>query len=168
MDEKDFNELINALKDEDSDVRKEATKALIGIGKPAVRPLIKALNNEYSSVQRGAAEALGEIGDAQAVKPLTKVLKDKNTQSREEIVEALEKLGWTPRDDTEKAYYLVTKKQWSELDRLGEAAVIPLIQALKEKDDNVRLKVVEVLGDIYLIQTLKHKNILPEKLQKRG
>ena len=159
MNEEDFEELINTLKDEDSDVQDKATKALIEAGKPAVESLIQALKNEYASVQKGAAEALGEIGDARAVEPLVEVLKDENTQIRLEIVEALEKLGWEPRDETEKAYYLVAKKQWSELARLGEPAVVPLFQALKKYDvDEVRLKIVEALGDIHVIQALKHKD----------
>jgi HEAT repeat protein len=63
--------LIAALKDENSDVRQAAAKALGKIGDPrAVEPLIAALSDESSDVRYAAAEALGKIKDPRAVEPL--------------------------------------------------------------------------------------------------
>ena len=61
--------LIGALGDEDLDVRRLAEKTLIKMGGAAVEPLIGALE-EDGHVRRGAAWALGEIGDERAVESL--------------------------------------------------------------------------------------------------
>lgn len=50
--------------------------ALAQIGAPAVGPLIEALNDNDPRVLRGAATALGQIGDARAVQPLLDALND--------------------------------------------------------------------------------------------
>jgi len=52
---------------------------------------------------------------------------------------ALEMIAWQPKDDVEKAYYLIAKKHWDELVKLGEPAVEPLIEALKDEDRDVRM-----------------------------
>jgi HEAT repeat protein len=53
--------LIDALKDENSEVRESATEALARIGKPAVEPLTEALKDENSEVHRLAAKSLDKI-----------------------------------------------------------------------------------------------------------
>ena len=58
----------------------------------AVEPLIQALKDEEGDVRLIAAGALGHIGDAKAVEPLTKALKDKKKKVREAAKEALEKI----------------------------------------------------------------------------
>jgi hypothetical protein len=56
--------LIEVLReDEDSDVREVAAEALVGIGVPAVDPLIAALKVEDSDIRREAAWALMDITD---------------------------------------------------------------------------------------------------------
>jgi len=69
-----------------------ALPALVKIGEPAVGPLIQALGDEIEFVRVLAARALGEIGDARAVEPLTKSLKDKERDVRGAAKEALERL----------------------------------------------------------------------------
>ena len=75
----------------DGYAREDAVNALVRIGKAAVEPLIEAFGHEYYGVRRGAAEALGRIGDARAVEPLIKALEDDEVRYAAE--EALEKLG---------------------------------------------------------------------------
>ncbi|MEX2720691.1 MAG: HEAT repeat domain-containing protein, partial [Candidatus Wukongarchaeota archaeon] len=130
--------LTQSLKDGDKDVRRNSTRALGKIGEPAVEPLMMALKDKDVDVRKRAAETLGEIGDARAVEPLTQALKDEDGDVRWNAVGALDKLGWKPEDDIEKALYLIAKEEWDKLVRLGEPAVEPLIQALKDKDINVR------------------------------
>ena len=50
--------------------------ALTAIGKPAVAPLIEALDDENRHLQRGAAQALGALKDRRAVEPLIAALSD--------------------------------------------------------------------------------------------
>ena len=79
---------------------KEAMFALSKIGGPAVRPLIAVLHNdENTDRRRYAAEALGNIKDAGAIKPLIAALGDRRTIVRDnaykallQIIESLRKL----------------------------------------------------------------------------
>jgi HEAT repeat protein len=62
--------LIAALEDDDPDVIKAATRALVKVGTPALPGLIAALKHRRLRVRRLAATALGEIGDQSGVPPL--------------------------------------------------------------------------------------------------
>jgi HEAT repeat protein len=70
--------------------------------------------------------------------------------------------GWTPKNDVQRAYYLIAQSDWSELIILGEPAVKPLIKALNfDFYSDEHGKAAETLGDIggsvaceALIQTL--------------
>ena len=138
--------LLFALHDEDKDVRMAAAEALgrlgwqpdqgsngaaywisqgqwercIKIGEPAIEPLTVALKDE-SKDRRQAAAALGQIGDASALKPLIAALKDFPGDLRSAAAEALGLIGDT-------------------------RAVQPLIDALKDNDIEVRLAVAKALG----------------------
>ena len=74
-------------------VSKKVRKALVEIGKPAVEPLLKALNDKDSIIRQGAAAVLGRIGDKQAVEALAQVMRtDGNDAVRKVAKEALEKI----------------------------------------------------------------------------
>ncbi|MBU0599172.1 HEAT repeat domain-containing protein [bacterium] len=107
------DELIQELKDEDSDVRENAAKALGEIKDArAVEPLIAALKGgEDPCVRWNAARALEKIGTP-AVEPLIAALKDEDSSVR---VNAEFSLG-----------------------RIGTPAAEPLIAALKDKDPIVQ------------------------------
>jgi len=108
---KNMKGLIKTLKYNDHYVRGFAADALGEIGDSrAVEPLINALKDPFSDVQYYATRALGEIGDKRAVEPLTKALKYKDSGVRMRAAEALEMIAWQPKDDVEKAYYLIAKK----------------------------------------------------------
>jgi len=140
--------LIQALNDRNFIVRSAAAWVFCVIKDPrAVEPLIQALKDEDGGVKRGAAVALGEINDPRAVEPLIQALKD-DSSVRSSAADALEKIGWQPKDDTEKAYFLIAKHEWDELCSFGEAAVDPLIQALKDEDAVVRSVAARALGVI--------------------
>jgi len=113
-----------------------------------VEQLIQALKDENRYVREEAAMALGEIGDKRAVEPLINALKDEDSDVRMEAAEALDQMGWKPGYVTEKAYYLVAKKEWDEAVKLGEPAVEPLINALKDEASSVRWEAAGALGEI--------------------
>jgi vesicle coat complex subunit len=88
--------LIEALKDEDSDVYWNSIDALVKIAKKdlgVVDKLIKALKDEDSYVRISVAWALGEIGDASAVDALIEALRDEDSYVRESIAWALGAIG---------------------------------------------------------------------------
>ena len=129
--------LVAALEDCDSGVRWQAAEALGKMGKGAVAPLVAVLGESGSGVRwwaaaalehmgtvavdslmkvliagkwemrQQAAEVLGTIQDAQAVEPLVMALGDSNDGVRRRAAAALEKIGWTPQDQQQKALYAV-------------------------------------------------------------
>ena len=88
-----------------------------------VEGLIKALSYRRSwFVRKTAAEALGEIGDAYAVEPLSAALKSKDTDVCASAAKALGKIG--------------------------APAVEPLIAALEAEEYDVRMHAARALGKI--------------------
>jgi HEAT repeat protein len=143
--------LIQALKDEY--VREAVEEALGKIGVPAVPALIEALKDDDEDVRRAAAGALGEIGDPQAVPALIEALKDDDEYVRRAAVGALGKIGdlqavpalleaLKDRDE-----YV----RWAAVGALGEIgmlAVSAVLEALKAEVWRVRLAVARALGEI--------------------
>jgi len=88
------NPLINALSNENWQIRRQAADALGVIGtKKAVNPLIETLMDENLWVKKSAVESLGNIGDKRATKPLKNILKEDNSEVREAVSDALGKLS---------------------------------------------------------------------------
>ena len=152
-------QLIQTLKDEDSQVRDGAAQALGEIGdKRAVEPLINVLKADKNFyVRGGAANALGKLKDTGAVEPLINALKaDKNSYVRGGAANALGKLK-----DTRAVEPLInalkadedSHVRWGAANALGElkdtGAVEPLINALKaDEDSEVRWVAAQALGEI--------------------
>ena len=72
-------------------VTKNEWAACIEIGAPAVQSLIIALGDHNWRTRRGAAVALGKIGDARAVEPLISALKNED-ELRNAAIDALEQM----------------------------------------------------------------------------
>jgi HEAT repeat protein len=78
-----INALIKAFQDSKIEVGRAARNALVGIGTPAVKPLINALNNHKMERRWLVADALGEIGDVEAIEPLSSALFDSDPYVQE-------------------------------------------------------------------------------------
>ena len=86
--------LIDALKYDDTFVRRMAAKALGDIGdERAVTSLVAALTDDDLSVRGAAAEALDHVGDLRAVEPLIEALSDDEWHVRAQAAQALGRLG---------------------------------------------------------------------------
>ena len=131
-------------------VRIGAIEALSGIKSPrSVEPLIHTLATDKNhEVRWVAALALGEIGDKRAIPSLLNSLHDEGRYVRYGSVKALGQLGWSPENDEDLAYYNIAIQDWKALQKLGKPAVGPLIETLRERDPAIRVKIIEVLGDI--------------------
>jgi len=152
------------------EIRRHASEALVQIGDPAVKQLINTLKDSDLFVRRSAAKALGRIGNALAVDPLIAALKSDDAEVRRLAAEALGRIGSAlavdpliaalKSDDAE-----VRRLAAEALGRIGSAlAVDPLIAILKDNDVNVLESAAEALGRIGntlaidpLIATLKKK-----------
>jgi len=145
-------------------VGEAAAKALAKMkDKGAVDSLIQALRNKDAyGIRMGVVEALGEAGDLQAVDPLTEALQEKcyyPLDIRQKAAKALEDLGWKPRNDTEKIYYLIAKQKWDELPELGELAVEPLGWILRAFGEEIPKDISKgVKGALEAIKAKKRKN----------
>jgi HEAT repeat protein len=109
--------------DKDANVRVLAAEALATMKEAAVGPLISALGTQDITLRMAAVKSLGELGDTRAAAPLLTVLKgDKEPEVRAMAASALAKIK-------------------------HDAAVEPLIDALKASDGTLRTAAVESLGE---------------------
>ncbi len=74
--------LIKSLSDLDKGVREQAAFALSAIGKTAIEPLKKAMEDPKWETRYRAVEALGKIADQQVVSPLIRALNDEQDHVR--------------------------------------------------------------------------------------
>jgi HEAT repeat protein len=130
-DERCVEPLCRALRDGDWQVRDVAIEGLGQVGSPAVELLIKLLRDW--DVRKYAIIALGKIRDERVLDPL--MLQLRNDEFKDDAITALVELG--------------------------KPAVSRLINALKDKDENVRKRAVKALG---LIKEVEAIDPLIEKL----
>lgn len=88
-----ISDLIVALADQDWVTRQRAREALVEIGKPAVVPLIKALEKPGERVRWEAANALSEISDPKAAPAMVSALEDDSFGVRWLAAEGLISMG---------------------------------------------------------------------------
>jgi len=105
-------------------------------------------------VRRSAAGALGNIGDAQAIPRLLKLLEDSDSDVRRSAAEALGKIGDAQAipgllkllEDSDSD---VRRSAADALGNIGDAQAIPrLLKLLEDSDSYVRSRVADALGNI--------------------
>ncbi|MGQ9476792.1 MAG: HEAT repeat domain-containing protein [Actinomycetota bacterium] len=146
--------LIGALKDPDEEVRREAVEALVRIGTPALHTLVSALKEGDAEVQKKAAEAIGIFYRMPEMEPLVhafvlSALKDGDAWSRSRMAVLLGDLGeaWAVKPLIEALYFFnVREAAGKALLKIGEAALEPLMAALKHHHISVRKAAAELLG----------------------
>ncbi len=140
---------IDLLQDPDWAVRREAVITLGEMGdERCVAPLVRALHDGDWQVREAAVEALGQVGSP-AVELLIKTLRDWDI--RKAVIRSLGKIK-----DERVLDPLVNQLRSDEfgldaieaLVDLGEPAVPRLIEALRDKDENIRKNTVITLGRI--------------------
>lgn len=137
-----------------------------------VESLIHVIKHGSFLQHEEAIKALEEIGDKRAIAPLVEVLKGEfQSRTKRFAADTLEKLGWEPAENTDKAYLLIVKERWEELAELGleylilalkggnerqvmpyfvkigKSAVEPLIKALESKNYE-RGAIATILGEL--------------------
>ena len=113
-------------------------------------PLLDALSDSSFLVRFYAVEALGNLGDLSAVEPLIPLLKDKAWRIDESAATALGNLGDAravgPLIETFQDRDYNNDAALESLVKLGEPALLPLFDALKDPNKNVRRNAVEALN----------------------
>jgi HEAT repeat protein len=123
--------------EENAQVRQKASEALGKLGKPAVEPLLACLDEKDPSVRCLAATALGQTHDARAVAPL--------------IAHLVELSGKDVTDEENSAGVNVHDSLRDALANLGEPAIKPLLECLKDKDVHVQEDAADVLGQLHYL-----------------
>ncbi len=90
-DERVLEPLVHQLRSDE--FREDATKALVELGEPAVPRLVQALKDKDESIRKQAVLALGQIKDSSAVDPLIDMLADQDWFTRLTAAAALEAIG---------------------------------------------------------------------------
>ncbi|MFH1227248.1 MAG: HEAT repeat domain-containing protein [Planctomycetota bacterium] len=180
-------ELINFLKDKDSEVRRYVTDVLSKLGaKESIPELIKLLNDEDAKVREEAVWSLGQLGAKEAVPELMKLLKDKNADVRGyaaasmgylSVKEAIPILIGFLKDENWRVRGFAAQA----LGKLGVKEIIPeLIKLLSDQDEDVRWYATDALGKLgakeaipELIKLLKDndyniRRYVPNVLSKLG
>ncbi|MFH0796385.1 MAG: HEAT repeat domain-containing protein [Candidatus Omnitrophota bacterium] len=145
-----------AVQDKDAKVRAGAATTLSGFKEQeVVYTLIRLLNDVDDMVRNVAIRSLGAIKDPEAVYPLAITLKDSNPGIRSAAAGALGDIG-----DRHAVHFLITTlskdKEYlvriEALKALGKikdaAAVIPLIDSLKDANNDIRKASAAALGEI--------------------
>lgn len=130
---------------------REGTDALAAIAKDAKTEL---------AVREAASTALASVGDGRAIDPLHTMLSDADPVVRQTAVWALERLGWEPKAENDRAVFLLAHKDWESLARVGAGAVDPLLQHLTVEEDSQQAldtlqKIMETASRRVSVQTLR-------------
>jgi len=145
--------LMLVLHDEDRAVRDAAAMALRKIGRAALPELIRALNDPNGNVQEAAVSILKDLPDASTVEPLIECLASKNWILR---MHAAKALGQSTDERAARSLVpllmdpvkAVRVDATEALARLGAAALVSLLDALRGDEWIVRLHACEALGKI--------------------
>ena len=152
--------LIEKLTDNDFRIRHDAADAIAKIGSPAVPFLIEALKNENRQVRWRAASALGEIGAeaASAVPALIVRLEDEDEYIRRIAAHALGKIGPEASaavptlikalQDEDRHQRMVAAYALGKIGTEAVSAVPALINTLQDSNAEIRLNAAMALGRI--------------------
>jgi HEAT repeat protein len=145
-----LDRLVFALRDGEPVVRDAAVESLRKYP-DAVGQLIQILLEDRNPVARESAArtfASGLSPDAAATEALTRALSDEDAGVRRAAAEALASQGRIPADPEGKMRFLSAKQDWRGVRQAGRAAIPYLASLLKDRDENVRLEVVKLLGSL--------------------
>lgn len=150
----DLRSLVEAMGHAQPYMRLTASDLLASQGNKAFPLLIEALTHDNPDVRKGAARALGLIGDRRAVRYLLDRLDKENSGVGQFIVDALAEIGdvqvvpvlcRTTRSHSLSLRYSAVRA----LGKLGDRRAIPfLIEALGDTASIVRLRAVESLANM--------------------
>ena len=147
---RDVQGLIKALAWKDAPVRRAAAEALGALHDPAsVDALAALLADENSGVRRAAVGALVARGGQRVVDPLVRALADPDAQVRSTAENALYKRLMADIDAETRR---VTA---TALGRLNTPeSVAPLLNAVKDADENVRIAAIKALATMGEMQAV--------------
>jgi HEAT repeat protein len=145
-----LDRLVFALRDGEPVVRDAAVESLRKYA-DAVGQLIQILLEDRNPAARESAARTfaSELSpDAAATEALTRALSDEDAAVRRAAAEALAAQSRIPSGTEGRMRYLAAKQDWRGVRQAGRAAIPYLVPLLKDRDENVRLEVVKLLGSL--------------------
>lgn len=159
QDDEAVRTLLAALEDMHSGVKSAALSSLLKLADYWTSRVTVFLKDEDPIIRRNAVSTLTTLlGEEEAVSHLVPLLHSGSFSSRREVLSALEMSGWQPALPGERATVLIADKRWDEVAALGKQATGPLIDALFDKDGEVKdgaVAVLEHMGDSETVQSIK-------------
>ena len=147
-DKRALNPLIAASKENDKALKSAALRSLGYINdEQAIPTLIETLKNADPDIVTIATAALTQYG-YEATKALEHALMTEKGSAREKITYALDELGWVPENEEAISYYFIARKQWAELEDIGEAAIPALQSAIADSSIEVKISAMNTIANI--------------------
>lgn len=151
--------LMASLRDKEYTVVRQSGRALTKLGRSAVGPLIQMLEYESGQGQNAAAEALGVIGDPQAIEPLIAALKSEDSFLQIAAAKALSNFD-DPRvasplvhaleeSSTAAFFYGVREEAEAALIKMGRRAIEAFLLALRDPNAGGKVIIAKLLGQIH-------------------
>jgi HEAT repeat protein len=139
---------------QDSKSRERAASALAMQGANSLEVLVEELDSDDSEVRKAAVEALGKLGDPQAVEPLGELLETGTPIDRRASIDALVAIGGPDATELLENYLTSDEPQMRELvlrglGRLaGRERADAIRKCCKDPDERVRQAALELLPDV--------------------
>jgi HEAT repeat protein len=166
--------LINLLKNENVDIRKQAAISLVQLndkrrrtssrhmwlnnsnlrGKNKIESFIFLLSDKDSNRRRQTAKLLGQLANRIAIEPLVELLEDQDSDVQKQAALSLGQLG--SEKAIEPLIALLNDKNWTVRKQAAQSlsqlsakqAIEPLIALLKDQDSSVREQAVQSLSQL--------------------
>jgi HEAT repeat protein len=149
--------LVRALKDENTDLRCQASGALIKMGSGAVQPVARMLTDQNPDIRVVAAGVLGDIGDPSAVDILISALHDDTDDVRGAAAGALVQIGSPAVDSLIEATN--DDDRWvrlyaaGALKYIGDPRAIDALEELaRDEDPDVRSVAEDAIEKIRMVR----------------
>jgi HEAT repeat protein len=133
--------LIGAFRKTWEGIDAYCAEALVKIGRPAVKPLLRVLDGPDLNTRYWSIEALGQIGDARAIEPLIALLSDRDAIIRYSSTKALGAIA-------------------------DSKAFDPLIKALQDPSDMVKRRAQKSIRKLVLQESAQKIDLQAGKLIK--
>lgn len=152
--ENDNKAIMEALRDQDPDVRYCSSKALNDANVVPRSDDDKAYY--YIALERW--DSVGKIG-AEAKSALVHSLKFSNEpRVREQIIKALSAIGWEPDDPESKLAQYVTNGEWEKVQKMGAIAINPCFALLREENRTNEDSVIKTLTAIAISESVSNED----------
>ncbi|MCP4146386.1 MAG: hypothetical protein GY757_01425 [bacterium] len=140
---------LDAITDKNPAVRKAVVQTLWFSKKKEAGPVIlKALQDNDSAVKQGALNCVRQRKVKHEINKAALLLNDKDWDIRKMAMKVLQELDWKPANKKETALFYIAKGEYADCFKLGEPALIPLVDTIKfEKIRYTVLRAIYRLGD---------------------